>query len=142
VRVASIHYSSGHDAVGFNPYPMGPLELTLRLSSDSARPLGSLAIILYDRSGTKLVNADTLSLGQAISLRPGHNTVRLRISALYLNPGEYVLGWWLANPPGKVYDFAESALTLEVVDIEANRLGTRPRSDGVVACQFELLEAV
>ncbi len=139
-RVSSFWYSSCNETVKFKPYPLGPLEFKLRIFSDSARTLGSLAVILFDKNGTKLVNADTVSLGQTISLHQGHNIVRLRISELYLNPGDYTLGWWLANPLGEKYDFVEAALNIEVVDMESNRLGARPQHDGTVACHFQLLD--
>ena len=139
-RVDSFWYSSCNESVKFKPYPFGPLEFKLRIFSDSARTLGSLAVILFDKNGTKLVNADTISLGQTISLHQGHNIVRLRISELYLNPGDYTLGWWLADPLGEIYDFVEAALNIEVVDMQANRLGARPQYDGTVVCHFQLLD--
>lgn len=140
-RVTSLWYSSSNEGVNFKPYPLGPLEFKLRIYSDADRTLGSLAIILFDKNGTKLVNADTLSIGQTIHLQRGHNLVGLRISELYLNPGDYVVGWWLANPLKEVYDFVDSGLNIEVVDTEANRLGARPRYDGTVACNFQLLNS-
>lgn len=140
VQVVSVCYSSTNQDVKFRPYPQGPLEVKLRIISDTSRILGSLAISLYDKSGTKLVNADTLSLGQTINLHKGQNSVRIRISELYLNPGNYMLGWWLANPLGKVYDFTDAGFSIEVMDTEANRLGGRPASDGAVTCHFEVFE--
>lgn len=140
-RVTSVRYSSGREVVMNNPYSGGPLEVALRIWSDAARPLGSLAVILYDRFGTKLINADTISLGQTIHLEKGDNLVRLRIEQIYLNPGSYVLGWWLADPLGRTFDFVESGFKVEVAGLVENSLGIRPRSDGVVACQFEVLKA-
>lgn len=139
-RVISVWYSSCNEALKSKPYPLGPLEFKLKIFSDSDRTLGSLAVILYDKNGTKLVNADTVSIGQTINLRQGHNTVRIRISELYLNPGEYVFGWWLANLMGKVYDFSDTGFSIEVIDVETNKLGARPRYDGAVTCDFQVFE--
>ena len=139
-QVMSVWYSSDDQAVNLHPYPRGPLEFKLEIFSDSPRRLGSLAVSLYDKNGTKLVNADTVLLGQTIHLRQGHNTMRIRISELCLNPGEYVVGWWLANPMGKVYDFVDTGFNIEVMDKEASRLGARPAYDGAVTCQFQVFE--
>jgi lipopolysaccharide transport system ATP-binding protein len=139
-RVVALEYRSDSPAAAFQPYPMGPMEVSLAIESDAARKLGSIAVILYDKNGTKLINADTVSLGQVVELKPGRNLVRFKIHELYLNPGIYVLGWWLASPLGTIHDFAESALRIEVVDLEHNRLGAKPRYDGTVACRFQLVE--
>ena len=139
-QVRSISYSSDNPLMKFRPYPLGPLEFKLQIFSDVSRTLGSLAVTLYDKNGTKLVNADTLLLGQSIHLQEGLNTVRIRISELYLNPGDYWLGWWVSNPLGKIYDFNESAFSIKVIDLEDNRLGARPKSDGAVNCKFQVFQ--
>lgn len=139
-QVMSVWYSSDNQAMNLRPYPLGPLEFKLEILSESPRRLGSLAIIIFDKNGTKLVNADSILLGQTIHLRQGHNNVRIRISELCLNPGEYVVGWWLANPMGKIYDFVDTGFNIEVMDMEANRLGARPVFDGAVTCQFQVFE--
>ena len=138
-------YSSLSEAAAFRPYSNGPLEFLLAIESDAPRSVGSLAVTLYSPSGTKLVNADTISLGRAITLRKGRNLVRLRIEKLYLNPGVYVVGLWLANPidarsTGAEFDHVPSAFEIEVVQLESQWPGMRPHSDGVVTCAFELLE--
>jgi ABC-type polysaccharide/polyol phosphate transport system ATPase subunit len=139
-QVMSVWYSSDNNDVNLGPYPLGPLEFKLEIVSDSPRRLGSLAVSLYDKNGTKLINADTVLLGQTIQLQQGRNTVRVRISELRLNPGEYSCGWWLANPMGKVYDFVDAGFNIEVMDLELNKLGARPAYDGAVPCQFEVFE--
>jgi len=67
------------------------------------------------------------------------------IENLYLNPGVYVVGLWLANPieshfTDAEFDHAQSAFEIEVVHLESQGLGMRPNSDGVVPCPFKLLE--
>ena len=108
--------------------------------SDSPRCVGSLAVTLYDQFGNKLVNADNISLGQVIRLQKGRNVVGLKIENLYLNPGTYVLGLWLANLLGEIFDDAESVINVEVIDIEFEGLGRRAECDGVVKCNFNLFE--
>jgi ABC-type polysaccharide/polyol phosphate transport system ATPase subunit len=135
-RFLALWYGSGSKAAGGQPYTGGPLEVALEIETAEPRSVSGLAVTLYDRNGTKLVNADILSLGRVIALRPGRNRVRFRIGELLLNPGLYALGLWLADCGGTVLDFTDSALDLEVVDLEREGFGTRPESDGAVPCRF------
>jgi len=142
-RFVAAQYTSLNKAVAFQPVSNGPLEFLLTIESDALRSVGSVAVTLHSQSGIKLVNADTVSLGQSIRLRKGHNLLRLRINKLHLNPGVYVAGLWLANPisaqrTGGEYDYIQSAFEVEVVDHSSAGFGLRSKSDGVVACQFEV----
>lgn len=140
-RFVGVWYSSINKAVGFRAYSNGPLEFQLAIMSDSTRSVGSIAVTLYDQYGTKLVNADTLSLGRSVTLQKGRNVVRLRLKELHLKPGIYVLGLWLANPLGGIFDYIESAFKIEVIDLESEGFGIKVGADGVVTCQFDILEA-
>ena len=135
-RFLALRYGSGSEAAAGQPFTGGPLEVDLEIESDGGRSVSGLAVTLYDRNGTKLVNADVVSLGQVIALRPGLNRVRFRIEELALNPGVYVMGLWLADSGGTVLDFSDAVLDLEVVDLEGEGFGARPLSDGVVPCRF------
>jgi lipopolysaccharide transport system ATP-binding protein len=139
-RFVSIWYGSDKKSLEFQPYTSGPLEVALIIESDEARAVGTVAVTLYDEYGTKLVNLDTLILGQEMPLVAGRNIVRFRINQLHLNPGIYVLGLWVADPPAEIYDFTESAIRVEVVRLESEGFGLRPTSDGSVVCDFEVLE--
>jgi len=139
-QFTALRYTSSEATTAFRPYSDGPLEVVMTITSDVPRTVGSLAVTLYDQHTTKLVNADTLALGQAIVLGAGRNVVRLRIECLHLNPATYTLGLWLAYPGGVLLDHIESALQLEVVDRQVPGLGNRPGSDGLVTCHFSLLE--
>ena len=139
-RFSAIWFSSDDESVEFQPYSNGPLDVSLSLVSDSPRAVGSIAVTLYDEYGTKLVNADTISLGRGIPLQAGDNIVRLRIRELHLNPGVYSLGLWVADPPAEIYDYTESAIRIEVVRLESEGLGLRPVSDGSVVCDFDVLD--
>ena len=135
-RFRSMRYGSDCAAGSGQPVTGGPLEVTVVIEAETALSASGLALTFYDRHGTKLVNADILSLGRVVPLRPGLNQVRFRIEALLLNPGTYVLGLWLAGSGGGAVDFTEAALELEVVDPESEGPGIRPLSDGVVPCRF------
>jgi ABC-type polysaccharide/polyol phosphate transport system ATPase subunit len=136
-RFARLAYTGDSEATAFQPYPEGPVELTLTIDSDADREVNSIGVTFCDRAGTKLVNADTTGLGEVTHLKKGPNEVRLRLHRLHLNPGVYVVALWLARRPGNALDYVESAGEIEVVEPPA---GGRPRPefDGVVTCSFDL----
>jgi ABC-type polysaccharide/polyol phosphate transport system ATPase subunit len=140
VRFVAARYRSGNAATGDHGYTGGPLEFLLTLASDAPRRLESLAVTLYTRAGTKLVNADTLRCGEAVALAAGRNQVALRIVQLHLNPGVYVVGLWAAGL-GVPYDHIEHAFEIEVVDVGPAQRGMAPGADGVVPCEFEIARA-
>lgn len=138
-----VKYTASNQAMNFQPYSGGSINFLLAIVSDQPREISSLAVVLYDQIGTKLINADTITLGQIITLRKGRNIVGLRIQHLYLNPDVYVLGLWLADRElGIVFDHIESAFEIEVVNPKSEGLGMKPDFDGSVLCQFKLFESV
>lgn len=139
-RFSAVRYVGDNESLAFQPYTDGPLDISLAITSDAPRVVGSIAATLYDEYGTKLVNADTIALGQGVALRQGDNIVKLRIRHLHLNPGIYTLGLWVADPPAEIYDWNDAVIRLEVVRLDPEGLGLRPTSDGSVACEFDLLE--
>ena len=96
---------------------------------------GSFTYALYDRSGLKLLNADTARYGRPVVLEEGLNSVTLTVEQLHLNPGTYVLGLWLAKRLGDVFDYIESAGELEVV-ARSDGTEVRPTWGGIVPCTF------
>jgi len=139
VRANAVSFTSLTTATGLRPFPLGPLEILIDVISDAARSVDSIAVSLFDRYGTKLVNVDTLSLGRFIRLERGHNLVRLRVDSLYLNPGIYVVGVWIANPPHELFHSIPHAAFVEVVENEDGRI--RVRDDGAVPCRFDIVES-
>lgn len=136
-----VKYSSLNEDAMLQPYSNGPLEFLLAIESDSVKQIGSIAVCLYDKLATKLVNADSLSLGEIITLQKGRNIVKIRIEKLYLNPGIYVLGFWLADTlRGTVFDYTESAFEIEVINFQSEGLGMRSKADGLVTCDFEVMQ--
>ena len=134
-----VKYSSLNEVAAFHPYSNGTLEFLLAIDSDSVKQIGSIAVPIYDKFGTKLINTDSLSIGEMITLQKGENLVKITIQKLYLKPGTYVIGLWLADPLiNKVFDYAESVFEFEVVNLQAEGLGSKPYDDGVVTSHFEL----
>jgi ABC-type polysaccharide/polyol phosphate transport system ATPase subunit len=140
-RTMRTRYWSDLDAAGGRPYPDGPLTVGLAIEAAAPCTIASLAVTLYDILGTKLVNADTIALGHTLRLEPGEHQVTLRIPELHLNPGVYLMGFWLAGPMGVVYDFVPAGFELEVVSRQAAGLGRAPSDDGLVTCRLELLDS-
>jgi hypothetical protein len=138
-RFATLSYSSANATVHDRAYPDGPLTIVLSIDSDCNRLVSSLAVSFFTRSGTKLVNADTVALGQSVKLRRGRTQVTVAIERLHLTPGTYIVGLWLASRHGH-FDFVGSAAELEVVEVPGTRVGARPPSDGCVTCTFSLHE--
>jgi homopolymeric O-antigen transport system ATP-binding protein len=142
-RFTAARYSGLDARCGFHPYPDGPLEFGLTITSDAPRTIESLAVTVHDLSGTRLVNIDTVLIERVIRLRAGSNIIRLRIDQLHLNPGRYTVALWLANPRGArslagVYDYLESAFDLVVVHRDPTATPLNPNA--AVACQFRLLD--
>jgi lipopolysaccharide transport system ATP-binding protein len=138
VRFESFSYTSHEQSFNCFPFTNGSVEFSLRIFSDLDRSVGSLAVILYDKYGTKLINADTAALGAPVSLKMGANQIKLRIDKLHLNPGIYTIGLWVADPPSEIYDRLASAGLFEVVEAEKDRIRLHP--DGQVPVNFNIRE--
>ena len=137
VRFGSIIYTGDNPSLAYHPYTDGPLEITVNLISETALTVGSIAVVIFDRYGTKLVNADSLSYGNPIPLVKGNNKITFRMDQLHLNPGMYTMGLWAANPPIEVYDYISSAVLFEVVETEKKNI--RVQADGLVPVNFQIL---
>jgi ABC-type polysaccharide/polyol phosphate transport system ATPase subunit len=120
--------------------PGGPFELTFVIESDAARSIGSLAVSVEMLSGTKLIEADIMSLGELVSLEAGTNTVRFRIAELHLNPGVYSVRLWLGTTMKSGFDHLPSAFQIEVVRPAAAAAGALPVTGGAVPCRFEVAQ--
>ena len=130
----SFVYAGDNSAVAFHPYANGSLDVSVNLTSKTDCAVGSIAVVIFDRYGTKLINADTRSFGEPIELRKGENSIKFRIEQLHLSPGIYTIGFWVADPPLEVYDHITSAALLEVVETEADKI--RVSDDGLVPIEF------
>ncbi len=137
-RFVAVQYSSLNESFSFQPYSNGPLEFLLTIESDSSRSIGSLAVVIFSRTGTILVNADILSLGKTINLKLGSNLVKLRIERLNLKAGIYVIGLWLdrtgESSENEALDYLESAFEIEVFNFESVGFGLE--TIGPVTCEF------
>ena len=141
-RFQAVRYSSGSEEAGRQPYPDGPLTFTMEIDSDAPRSVPSFGVVFADRNGTKLVNADILSLGQELELVAGRNVVDLHIEQLHLNPGIYELTLWLGDTVGVGYDLVEPAFHVEVVAMEQAGFGVTPGAEyGTVTSRISVQRA-
>jgi lipopolysaccharide transport system ATP-binding protein len=141
-RFVGARYWSDDERLAFHPYPRGPLTVEMDIVSDTAMSVESLAVVVWSSGGVKLVNADTISKGATVSLRPGRNRVSLHIDRLYVNPGIYRLGLWMASSDGSPYDYIELAFRFDVVPSASSDFGVTPKKDGLVPCTFEVANPV
>lgn len=139
-RITSVQYSSPNKSAAFHAYSSGPLEFLLAIEAQTSVSITNLAVTVYSRSGTKLVNADTASVGQVITLAKGRNLVQVRIRELHLKPDVYVVGLWLANPPAAPFDDLEAAFEIEVVNSAWQGLSWGAKAEGAVTCSFEVIQ--
>jgi lipopolysaccharide transport system ATP-binding protein len=140
-RFTSIRYTSRDRQLALHPFTGGPLEVALKVASDAPRHV-SLAVSISNQSGTKLVNADTTTLGRLVALSQDENTWRFTIERLHLKPGVYVVGVWIGDRKAETLDWIESAFRIRVGDPCPDRPTVRldPRYDGPVACPFDVAE--
>jgi ABC-type polysaccharide/polyol phosphate transport system ATPase subunit len=136
-RFVEARYSGSGGGVGLVE-PDQPLTVSVVIESDADRTVESVALSIRTRVGAKMVNADTIALGQAVALRKGRTDVSLRIDALHLNPGTYAVALWLSRAAGPPLDYIESAFELDVVRARETGFGLTPTADGLVPCTFQV----
>lgn len=134
-RITTMVFDNGH---GEDVISGGPLRVRLRVTTDKPVVTDSVAVSLSDRSGYKLVNADSLLLNRPVHLRAGDNEIVVRLKAVNLQPGTYTLGLTLARWPETTYDSVEPACDIEVAPNPADGTARSP-AEGVVRCDFELM---
>ena len=137
-RFVAARYTSGDPATGGHAVSGGPLRVTMRIAATADTSLPSLGVTIRSQTGVRLVNADVITEGRTIALRPGCNELALHIDALYLNPGLYLVDLWLGDAVGTAIDWRESAFYLEVLPAAAETLGTTARIDAIVPCTFRV----
>jgi ABC-type polysaccharide/polyol phosphate transport system ATPase subunit len=118
------------------PYSNESLDLEVQIESNEERSVPSLSATIADRYGTKLVNCDSISSGERMSLKKGLNHLHLHVKELHLNAGLYVVNLWLAFARNDPFDAVEGALTFEVADRPQVSLGAKPARDGCVTSDY------
>ena len=138
-RFVAVKFRCPDPTMNHHPYPDCALEVELSIESDAPKRVDRLAVIFYDRYGTKLVNVDNVALGESIWLDQGLNNFIVNIDQFHLNPDTYVMGLWLANN-NHVIEYIRDALEVEVVEPPSEAFGRRPPNDGKVTCTFSIIK--
>jgi lipopolysaccharide transport system ATP-binding protein len=74
------------------------LSVDLNLKASEEVRDANVAMIIYDATGYRLIDANTALQGNFISLQPGEEaTVRFQLNNVLLKPGNYLLGIWLGR---------------------------------------------
>jgi lipopolysaccharide transport system ATP-binding protein len=137
-RFLGARYTSANPDYANHAYPDGPLTFILSIESDAQRVVDSMAVRISASTGTRLIHADTMALGERLHLRQGQNTVTVGIRQLHLTPGTYEVGLRLGDWWGRALDHLESAFTIDVVDAAAPGFGVMQRSEALVSCDFHV----
>ncbi len=119
-------------------YSGGSLHARIEIAADEPVVADSIAVTISDRTGFRLINADTVRLDRPVSLRAGTNALELTIRSVNLQPGTYTLGLRLARWPEAVFDAIDTVCDIEVVPNPADG-SIRPIADGAVRCDLELI---
>jgi hypothetical protein len=114
-----------------------PFLCDIEIQADTSRKINSLSLIIFDRSGFKLVNTDTLLIGKILNIQAGQNRLQLRIDDLHLNPGIYNLALWL-NDNGEILDYIKNVTEIEIQSPVTAQLYTKQNADGVINCKFDV----
>jgi lipopolysaccharide transport system ATP-binding protein len=96
-----------------------------------------LAIIFYDSSGYRVIDANTAQKGEFVSLQAGQTArASFLLREVLLKPGKYLVGLWLGRHAMETVDHIEHATTLDFVESDE----TSRHSiiyPGVYLCRFE-----
>jgi ABC-type polysaccharide/polyol phosphate transport system ATPase subunit len=135
-RIDALRYDGAADLRKL-PVGDGPLDVDLRILAREPIVVRCLSLMINDRRGTRLINAELASHGGQLELSEGRNDVRIGIDQLHLNPGAYVVGVWIARTieDEVPLDYLESAVTMEVLE-DVPQGFSYPWATGPVTCSF------
>ncbi len=112
------------------------LEFEVRIRSVEGIADATVALIIYDELGARLIDANTLIKGSSLSLRPGEeSTVRFLLKNVRLKPAVYVAGLWLGILNNADIDGIRYATAFRMESRREDVLYTHP-FPGVYACDF------
>jgi lipopolysaccharide transport system ATP-binding protein len=113
------------------------LHFELAIQADEEIVSATVALIVYDESGNRLIDANTLIKGTSISLKQDEKTtVRFLLKNVRLKPDAYTIGLWLGVPNDADIDGIRYATSFRMEAAREDILYTTP-FPGVYACEFE-----
>jgi len=113
------------------------LAVTIELKCESDFAPANLAIIFYDSTGYRVIDANTAQKGEFVSLQAGQTArAAFLLREVLLRPGKYLVGLWLGRPFMEIIDDIEYATSLDFIEGEESRRHTE-MFPGIYLCQFE-----
>ncbi len=121
----------------------GSLTTELKIESSEEIAVDRIAVTVFSQFGAKLVNADSYARGQTFLIKPGKNRIKIQLTNLYLNPGTYHLGLWLATSIGqledvRILDRIESAFEFTLEKPNDAPEGITFDQEGLIPAPFEI----
>jgi lipopolysaccharide transport system ATP-binding protein len=118
-------------------YPGCDLRISIELKCESNLAHANLALIFYDASGYRLVDANTAQKGEFLTLQPGQTArASFILREVLLRPGKYFLGLWFGREGIEVIDDIEHAATFDVAEGDETS-GHPVIYPGTYLCRFE-----
>lgn len=118
---------SGHD-----------LELTIRIVARENLSNVTVALVVYDSSGYRLIDVNTEIAGYAVTLAKGKTTnVVFALKRLDLRPGQYVLGTWIGRRNDIEIESIQNALCIDIF-FGSDRAARAEVYPGVYLCAFDV----
>lgn len=115
------------------------LKVVLEIEAQHRLSVRNLAVMISNRNGVRLVNADTGKLGREVVLQPGVQRVAITIDQLPLTSGEFNLSLWLANTHGsQIYHSIPERLSLLISEPPHGGIHDKPETDGLLHVPFSL----
>lgn len=139
VTFSSLRYGAGDDYTA--PASRRAFRVECQIESATDTIVRSIAVILFDRFGAKLINADSAAYGREFRLRKGTNVFRVDFPRLGLSPGTYSLGLWVARGSRDTVglDYIENAAWFDVIDPETPFVAGAV-DEGIVATEYTFSE--
>jgi lipopolysaccharide transport system ATP-binding protein len=111
------------------------VELTIEASVAIADV--NVAVVIYDPSGYRVIDASLLLAGQSLSMAAGEvRTVRFVLRDVLLKPDEYSVGIWIGRTNAEDIDGVLHAVTLSV-EPDLDTIRHSAAFPGVYQCRFD-----
>jgi ABC-type multidrug transport system ATPase subunit len=113
-------------------------QTTNREIISAAIPGCNLAIIFYDSSGYRLIDANTAQKGEFVSLRAGQSVcAHFLLREVLLKPGKYFVGLWVGRHCIETVDDVERAAMIDFIESEETSLHS-VIYPGTYLCRFDM----
>jgi hypothetical protein len=118
-------------------FPGCNLNIEVEVACERDFPPANLAIIFYDSSGYRVLDANTAQKGEFVGMRSGQVAkANFHLRDVLLKPGRYLVGLWIGREMMEVIDHIEHAVTLDIMESEESKQHVVV-FPGVYLCRFE-----